>query len=112
MIKWNVYYEDFNKREIKTFNIFDHLKVVEDIEEANKKYHQDKENFLECLRRTCMYHFWSKCEWEIILSGWPPVDNFKDEKISVYDQLNLNWDVFCNFVWENRSKIKVKNMKK
>ena len=53
-----------------------------------------------------MYYYWSKCEWEIILSAWPSRKDFNEEKIDVFDQINLNWDRFADYVWENRKDIK------
>ena len=52
-----------------------------------------------------MYYFWSKCEYEIIITCWPKWDKFKEEKIDVYSQLNLNWDKFVNYIWENKKEI-------
>ena len=54
-----------------------------------------------------MYYFWSKCEWEIILSDWPPSDTFCKEKIDVFDQVMLNWDIFVDYIWNNRQYIKI-----
>lgn len=47
-----------------------------------------------------MYYFWSKCEWEIILSDFPPSDRFKKKKVDVYEQVMLNWDKFINYLWK------------
>ena len=77
-----------------------------------------------------MYNFWSKCEWEVVITDWPThitveelnrlqkeldghtaaygnppyalsVDLRVAEKIDVYDQIMLNWDIFINYLWEN-----------
>jgi hypothetical protein len=37
--------------------------------------------------------------------------NFRDEKIDVYDQVRLNWDVFIDWLWENRKELKKKKAK-
>ena len=114
MLTWNVYYDDFNHRCISTENIFDHGGFFEDCVKAAKKVHiredipEEKEAFLEEVRRSLMYYYWSKCEWEIILSGWPPSDKFREEKIDVYDQVRLNWDRFAEYVWANRREFKKK----
>lgn len=49
-----------------------------------------------------MYYFWSKTEWEVIVSPW--VGKGGDEKIDVYDQLKLNWDKFVDYVWSEVHK--------
>lgn len=50
------------------------------------------------LDRHCMYYFWSKCEYEVIVSAWPPRDE-SDRKIDIYTQLKENWDIFKELVF-------------
>ena len=71
MLCWNVYVSCFNKGEIDTFNVFNHAGFYDDCVKAKRKFRDDKEGFAEEVRRSLMYYFWSKCEWEIILSHWP-----------------------------------------
>lgn len=104
MLEWNVYIDDINKRKIIIFNVFKHYSFCEDLKEIIKKY-KTIEDFSTELKRICMYYFWSKCEYEIILTCFPKWDKFKEEKIDVYSQLNLNWDKFVNYIWENKNKI-------
>lgn len=49
------------------------------------------------LDRLCAYYFWSKCEHEVVVSGWPNGKN--ERKIDVYEQLKANWGVFCGIVF-------------
>lgn len=61
-----------------------------------------KEVFSEKLRREAMYYFWSKCEYEIILSPWTGrADNIK---MDIYDQIMMNWDKFVDYVWSFKSE--------
>ena len=110
MLKWKVFFGDFNSGKIEEYNVFDHFSFLEDCKKNYKKNKEDKEKFEEQLKRDAMYYFWSKCEWEIILSHWPPnknsSDKFKDRKIDVYDQLKLNWDSFVNYLLENKKELK------
>lgn len=105
MLEWNVYISEFNGRRIEKHNIFDHNGVMDDLRKAARKYREDKEAFAEEVRRSLMYYYWSKCEWEIILQHWPPRQDFRDEKIDVYDQVMLNWDHFIDYLWENRKEL-------
>ena len=50
------------------------------------------------LDRQCMYYFWAKCEYEVIVSAWPPKDG-SDRKIDIYTQLKENWDIFKELVF-------------
>ena len=105
MLTWNVYCDDFNNKRIETMNVFEHYRFWEDCIK-NKQKNTNKEAFIKQLRSDLMYYFWSKCEWEIILTSWPPRNDFDDEKIDVFDQIELNWDKFTDYVWENRKEIK------
>ena len=104
MLTWNVYVGDFNNSRIVTDNVFDNSGVMEDLRKAVKKF-PEKEDFAEAVRKSLMYHYWSKCEWEIILSNWPPSERMREEKIDVYDQVRLNWPVFIDYLWENRKEL-------
>ena len=54
-----------------------------DIEEKlNSKKIEDKNEFAEEVKHICMYCFWSKCEWEIILKEWIGGDNPKQKKVA------------------------------
>lgn len=106
MLTWNVYYENFNTRRIETHNVFNHYRFWEDCIKNVKKNKDNKEAFEKQLKQDLQYYYWSKSEWEIILSAWPSRKDFDEEKIDVFDQIYLNWDKFADYVWENRSNIK------
>lgn len=52
----------------------------------------------ERLKRMCMYYFWSKCEYEVIVSAWPPREG-SDRKLDIYYQLEANWPIFRDIVF-------------
>ena len=106
-MKWLAYYQSFNGKEITTFNIFDHPGVLQDCKKAYRKFKNDRDKFFEEVQSTLMYHYWAKCEYEIILSPW--MSNNKEEieeKIDVYQQVKMNWEPFCDYVWEHRADFK------
>ena len=131
-MEWYVYRYDFNKREIVPFNIFRHADFKEDVEEIDIKNISYKD-FKNRLDRLTLYYFWSKCEYEVVITSWPPFITKEDayemmnqfekdskryerepliinanlevgEKIDIYKQLHLNWDVFCNYVYNELNK--------
>ena len=71
MLCWNVYYGDFNGKEIKVYNIFNHYGFYHDCVKAKKKYKDDKEGFAKEVKGSLHYFFWSKSEWEVIMTHWP-----------------------------------------
>ena len=110
VLTWKVYVGDFNSRHIEEHNVFDHGRFWEDCCKNRKKNavrgREDKEAFVDQLRRDLMFWYWSKCEWEVVVSHWPPSERHVAEKVDVYDQVRLNWDRFVDYVWENRMLLK------
>lgn len=138
-LEWNVYTHDFNSREIKTFNIFNHGRFLEDVKKDLKKY-ETKEEFTERLRGHLFYYYGSKCEWEVVVTSWVPhitmseLDRINTEreetlkkynrepyrlyvnpdvgkKIDVYGQVRLNWDIFVDYVWSHKRSNKNESVK-
>ena len=105
MLEWNVYVGNFNAKKIETHNVFHHTRLVEDCRAAAKKFKDDKAAFAEEVRHSLMYYYWSKCEWEVIISHWPPMKRFDGSKVDVYDQVMMNWDRFIDYLWENRKEL-------
>lgn len=101
---WNVYVENVNKREIEVYNVFDHSGFFNDCQDTlreSKKKNLSSKQVAERIRLHLFYYFGHKCEWEIILSDWPPSKQFNSEKVSVYDQVMLNFNSFMRCVYEN-----------
>lgn len=155
MLCWNVYCSDYNAKEIKLYNVFNHGGFYNDCVKAKKKFKEDKDGFAEEIRHSLMYYFWSKCEWEIILSHWPSGEFYdmrkslkvgelrnairgagieydksprpwvkddtevtihvfpnynedRDRKIDVCEQVMNNWDIFIDYLWNNRKELKAR----
>lgn len=98
-MKWNVFYYNINARKIEKFNIFNHWRFREDVI-RNLTMIDNKEEFAQTLKSNLMYYFWAKAEWELLFSPWVGGENAV--KIDVYEQVMNNWDVFLNYVWENK----------
>lgn len=137
-MKWNVFCEDINKNKIVEFDIFQHGRFKKDIEELLKENISKKE-FEEKLDNNLRYYFWCKSEYEVVLTSWPPYltkeellltndkflkqcEKYGDkvckvnikpeiaEKIDIYQQVKLNWDVFVEYVWSNKATIAIHNL--
>lgn len=107
-MEWNVYIENFNRKCIEVINLLKPNGYLWNAcKRARKKYPEDKEQFGTEIRKDLMYQYWSRCEYEIVLTSWPPCrQGFSDYKIDVYDQVMLNWPVFLDYIWENRKAFK------
>jgi hypothetical protein len=97
MITWNVVYYDLNEKDFGIYNVLN-PSILNEIKERTKHIDNRKE-FSEEVSLICMYHFWSKCEWEIVLREWCGGDNAKEMKVDVYDQLVMNWNRFIDYLW-------------
>lgn len=121
---WNVFYENPNAG-IETWNVFRHASFCNDVE-AMLAEETNKEKFEKRLHSSIMYYFWSKSEYEVIIAPWPcyisrtesqliknnelpryrQVINVEgSDKFSIYDQIELNWDVFVDYCWRHRFSI-------
>lgn len=104
MLSWKVWMQNFNAKKIEEYDIFKHTGFVEDCKKYKNDY-KDKEHFTEAVRRSLLYYFWCKCEYEVVISAWPPREDV-DKKVDVYRQVMLNWPVFSEYIWENRKELK------
>lgn len=109
-LEWNVYINNFNRKEIEVYNIFQHTSFLQDCAKVAKKT-EDREEFARLIHRELYYYYWSKCEWEILLYDWPPRDTFNALKVDVAKQVELNWDRFIDYLWDNKAEL-VKEAKK
>ena len=134
---WNV----FNERngEVFPINIFEYnYKFLEDLLTAKKKYKDNFEEFANSIRDSLQYYYWSKCEYETIITSWPPyieneeLDRLNKEKaerikesgkfyrtsvqlnvghkIDIYTQVMMNWDRFIDYLWTNKHLITKKKL--
>ena len=108
MMEWYVYYYDSNAKRVEHFNIFKHSGFKLACREAFKRYKDHKVLFLADVREWLMFYFWSKCEWEVVISHFPEWPEYPNKKIDVYDQVMMNWDIFADYIWENREKLRRK----
>jgi len=101
-MKWNVYYHDSNAKKIIQWNIFKHGSFRKEVYELLKS-DLNKDDFIDQLRKSLMYYFWSKSEYQVLILPW--VGQADDIKIDIYNQVMMNWDKFSEYVWLNKEKI-------
>ena len=112
MVEWYAYEHDYNADKIVPFNIFEHGRFYEDCKKNARKNSKDFDSFCDQLRKDVMYYYWSKCEWELVLSPWTSQSEKAAIKIDVYDQIDLNWDIFCEYVWSHAAELRRREKKK
>lgn len=78
---------DVNRDTIENYDIMPYIcECYDDLENKPKTF----DEFKTFILKECKYRFWSRCEYEIIVTGWP-ISN-RNEKIDVYDQIEQNID--------------------
>ena len=125
---WNVYRNNFNTKKIEVFNIFDHISFLESIKKILKQT-QNKKEFSENIRKELLYYFWSKYEYEVIITSFPVYINQKELnkinsdnnsnsnnktkisiepdvgiKVDIYSQVMNNFDIFVDYIWNNKQE--------
>jgi hypothetical protein len=56
------------------------------------------DEFKEFIKDESRYMYWSRCEWEMIVHGWPVRKN--DYKIDVHEQIMMNIDTIAEILWK------------
>ena len=98
MKSFNVIWQNFNKREFEPYDVMPYF--VREYQEAEEKPQTFKE-FKDFVMRRSQYMFWSRCEYEIILCGWPNVDTQK--KCDIHQQIMMNIDLVTEILMQNVS---------
>lgn len=97
MLEFYVLIDDFNKKDLVLYNIFNNCNVDEFVVKYKNKFKKDKDRdkLIEELNRVLMYSFWSKCEYEVYIS-----DLFEhyEKKIDVYERIKPNINVIADMI--------------
>lgn len=129
-LEWNVFHENWSAGKIEIFNVFSHGSFKKDVLEAFETY-EDKEELSKAIKSIVMYYFWGKCEYEVTITSWPPsitkeeakeiqsrieenemrynclprlldIELATSSKVSIYEQLLLNWERFIDYLYDWR----------
>ena len=94
---WNVLNWDFNRDKLEVYDVgYRFVNAVDSDKLASlPKNYAELDDYLNS---EAHYRFWAKCEYEIIITGWPQQTN--EAKIDVCTQLRLNWDRFVKAFWD------------
>lgn len=106
---WYVLLHDFNNDKIIRWNIFESSKFSEAVVELLREY-KSLENFIASLDSIAMWCFWGQVEYEIFVKGVICKNN-NVNKISVYEQLELNIGILAKYIidqWNKRPYVRNK----
>ena len=113
-LSWFVFRYDINTNCIEQYDVFSHRKFAEEVMQALQQQHEYGV-FSEKMKSIVMYYFWCKCEYEVVITSFPPYINANalvhknntrmyvsldcEEKIDIFQQLRMNWEQFVSYVW-------------
>lgn len=103
--EWYVFVSDFNTKKIEIFNVFHSHTFLKGCRKSFKKYKlpEQYDELVESIRSDAMYSFWSKCEYETVITELFGRDSFQAKKIDVYQQLMLNWEPFIEYTIKHKA---------
>lgn len=95
MKSFNVIWQDFNTQTFEPYDIMPYL-----IEQYQKSEEKPKtfDEFKKFIEKESQYMYWSRCEYEIIVAGWPNTDT--KEKWDIYKQIMMNINIITDIlIW-------------
>ena len=106
-LEWNVWVCDPNSGTIRLVDLFHHSGLMNDLRRSARQHTDDERvEFEEEMRSSVMRWYWSKAEWEVVVSHWPPNDRYDSRKVDVYEQVWANWHAFTEYVWSRRAVLR------
>ena len=95
-LEWNVILYEHDK--IRVYNVFNNAYFSEAVTDIIHTPNLTINEISELIKRKAQWQFWGRCEYEHLISSWPPYAADKGYKIDVYVQLELNWDRFIEYI--------------
>lgn len=101
--KFYVLVWDINKDKIEHYDILPYFrKEYETRFTTNSKYKELKApktllEFKDFIEHESLYQYWSRCEYEMIIHGWPVEKECY--KIDVHEQIMMNLDIIANILY-------------
>lgn len=107
MIQFHVINWDFNRDCIEHYDVIPYL--YSEIEKKRKREKIPKKNLTfgwikDCIESASRYMYWSRCQYECIIHGWPVRKN--DHKMDIHEQIMMNLDNIAELVYNDYHKIK------
>lgn len=105
-LEWYCVEWGFNEKRPRLINVMRAINI-DDLKKKLKykgkkptKYNSIKnyEELREYLKSQFMCRFWCRCEYEMIVTSWPPRNDIDGTKIDVFDQIAPNIDRITEYV--------------
>lgn len=98
MKKFNVLCWDFNTDKLTYYDVLPYLREeITERWESNKNDQLTREILKELIEASSRYQYCSRCEYEMIIHGWPVRKN--NYKIDIHEQIMMNIDIITDILW-------------
>lgn len=101
-----------NNGKFEPYDIMQYLKGSWDYDKSHKRTRENLPTTMHDLEtwvdNKLKYQYWGRCEYEIILSCWPPHPDDKAAKWDIYMQCKMNLPIIAKIFAENY-KIKIES---
>lgn len=96
MNKFNVIWYNINSKKFEAYDVLPYF-----INEYNNSKNKPKtfEEFKEFIISNSRYMYWARCQYEIIICGWPNEEN--REKWDIHKQIMMNIDIIVDILMNN-----------
>lgn len=100
MKQFNVIFHDTNEGDFIKYDVIPYFVrcYKNKKKQKNKELPSTFEEFKKFVENESRYMFWSRCEYELILSSWPPIKNEREKKIDIHWQIMMNIDNITDIV--------------
>jgi hypothetical protein len=94
-LEWNVLHYDCTRHKVVNYDIMTGIAELVAREVRRKKI-QNKADLKEFLKREFMYHFWSRTEAEMFVTGYD--GEYDLEKVDIWRQIEMNLDRIVDYI--------------
>lgn len=101
--EWIVVCRNPEDGKLKAVNIFEHGTFLADCIDAACEY-DERNGFFQAIKRSLLRNFWCVPEWEIYINASNEPGSFKC-RVDAYDQVVLNWHIFCEYLWGKAAEL-------
>lgn len=102
MRPFNVLLFEFNKNKPTYYDIMPYLiSQYEKLSKRKKSNFHTFEDYKKFIQTELQYQYWSRCEYEFLISHWPQRDLKDVYKIDVYEQCMMNIDTITEVFISN-----------
>lgn len=88
------------KGEIDSYDVLPYFRRCWESKEFDRKKVKTREGLKQWISRASHYQFWSRCEYEMLISNWPPRKDVPAVKVDIHTQLMMNLETITDILYE------------